>query len=41
MSVVRAFWRELYDKRPVDLSGFKAVLGRQVPRAREDGPRSN
>ena len=32
MFVVRAFWRELYDKRPVDLPGFQAVLGRHVPR---------
>ena len=29
---VRAFWRELYDKRPVDLPGFQAVLGCHVPR---------
>ena len=29
---VRAFWRELYAKRPVDLPGFQAVLSRQVPR---------
>ena len=32
MLAVRAFWRELYDKRPVDLPGFQAVLGRHVPR---------
>ena len=32
MFAVRAFWRELYDKRPVDLPGFQAVLGRHVPR---------
>ena len=32
MFAVRAFWRELYDKRPVDLSGFQAVLSRHVPR---------
>ena len=32
MCAVRAFWRELYDKRPVDLPGFQAVLGRHVPR---------
>ena len=32
MFAVRAFWRELYDKRPVDLQGFQAVLGRHVPR---------
>ena len=32
MIAVRAFWRELYDKRPVDLPGFQAVLGRHVPR---------
>ena len=28
----RAFWQELYDKPPVDLPGFQAVLGRHVPR---------
>ena len=32
MFAVRAFWRELYDKRPVDLPGFQAVLYRHVPR---------
>ena len=32
MFAVRAFCRELYDKRPVDLPGFQAVLGRHVPR---------
>ena len=32
---VRAFWRELYDKRPVDLRGFGAVLGRHVPQVPE------
>ena len=32
MFAVRAFWRELYDKRPVDLPGFQAVLSRHVPR---------
>ena len=32
MLAVRAFWRELYDKRPVDLPGFQAVLSRHVPR---------
>ena len=31
MFAVRAFWRELYDKRPVDLPGIQAVLGRHVP----------
>ena len=31
MFAVRAFWRELYDKRLVDLPGFQAVLGRHVP----------
>ena len=31
MFAVRAFWRELYDKRPVDLPGFQAVLSRHVP----------
>ena len=35
MSAVRAFWRELYDKRPVDLPGFQAVLGGTVPRLPE------
>ena len=35
MFAVRAFWRELYDKRPVDLPGFQAVLGRHVPRVPE------
>ena len=29
---VRALWRKLYDKRPVDLPGFQAVLSRHVPR---------
>ena len=33
--VVSAFWRQLYDKRPVDLPDFRAVLGRHVPRVRE------
>ena len=32
MFAVRASWRQLYDKRPVDLPGFQAVLGRHVPR---------
>ena len=32
MFAVRAFWRELYDKRPVDHPGFQAVLSRRVPR---------
>ena len=32
MFAVRAFWRELHDKRPVDLPGFQAVLSRHVPR---------
>ena len=32
---VCAFWRELYDKRLVDLLGFQAVLGRLVPRLPE------
>ena len=32
MFAVRASWRELYDKRPVDLPGFQAVLSRHVPR---------
>ena len=35
MFAVRAFWRELYDKRPGDLPGFQAVLGRHVPRVPE------
>ena len=30
MFAVRAFWRELYDKRPLDLPGFQAVLGRHA-----------
>ena len=42
MFAVRAFWRELYDKRPVDLPGFQAVLGRHVPGSlREPGHRSS
>ena len=32
MFAVRAFRRQLYDKHPVDLPGFQAVLGRHVPR---------
>ena len=32
MFAVRAFWWELYDKRPVDLPGFQAVLSRNIPR---------
>ena len=35
MFAVRALWRELYDKRPLDLPGFQAVLGRHVPRVPE------
>ena len=35
MFAVRAFWRELYDKRLVDLPGFEAVLSRHVPRVPE------
>ena len=35
MFAVCAFWRELYDKRPVDLPGFQAVRGRHVPRVPE------
>ena len=35
MSAVRAFWRELYDKRPVDLPGFQGVLSRHVPQVPE------
>ena len=42
MSALRAFWRELYDKRPVDLPVFQAVLGRRVHRVqRGHGPRSS
>ena len=32
MLAVGAFWRELYDKRPVDLPGFQTVLSRHLPR---------
>ena len=32
MVAVRAFRRELYDKRPVDLPGFQAVLSLHAPR---------
>ena len=32
LSAVRAFWRELYDKRPFDLPGFQAVLSCHVSR---------
>ena len=35
MFAVRVFWRELYDKRPVDLPGFQAFLSRHVPRVPE------
>ena len=35
MFAVRAFWRELYNKPPVDLPGFQAVLGRHLPRVPE------
>ena len=35
MFAVPAFWRELYDKRPVDLPGFQAVLSRRGPRVPE------
>ena len=35
MFAVRAFWRELHDKRPVDLPGFQAVLSRHVPRVHD------
>ena len=35
MFAVRAFWPELYHKRPVDLPAFQAVLGRHVPRNTE------
>ena len=37
MFAVRAFWRELYDKRLVDLPGLQAVLGRHLPRVSEGG----
>ena len=36
MLAVRAFWLELYDKRPVDLPGFQAVLSRHVPRVPDE-----
>ena len=32
MFAVCAFWRELYDKHPVNLPGFQAVLGGHAPR---------
>ena len=35
MSAVRAFWRELYEKRPVDLPSFQAVLRRHLPQVLE------
>ena len=35
MSAVPSFWRELYDKRLVDLPGFQLVLGRHVTRVPE------
>ena len=35
MFAVRAFWQELYDKRPLDLLGFQAVLSRHLPRLPE------
>ena len=35
MSAVRAFWRELYNKQPMDLRSFQAVLGRHVPQVPE------
>ena len=35
MFAVLAFRRQLYNKRPVDLPGFQAVLGRHVPRVPE------
>ena len=35
MFAFRAFWRELYNKRPVDLPSFQAVLSRHVPRVPE------
>ena len=35
MFAVRAFWQELYDKRPVDLPGSQGVLDRHVSRVPE------
>ena len=35
MAAVRAFWRELYNKRPPDLRSFEAVLGRHMPQVLE------
>ena len=35
MFAVRAFWRDVSDKRLVDLPGFQAVLSRHVPRVPE------
>ena len=35
MLAVRTFWRELYDKRPVDHPCFQTVLSRHVPRVPE------
>ena len=35
MFAIRAFWRELYDKRPVDFPGFQAVLSRHMQRVPE------
>ena len=35
MFAVRAFWRELYNKRPEDLPGLQAAPGRHVPRVPE------
>ena len=35
MAAVRAFWQELYGKRPVDFPSFQAVLGRHMPQVPE------
>ena len=35
MFAVCAFWRELYNKRPLDLPGFQAVLSHHVPQVPE------
>ena len=32
---IRAFWQELYRKRPVDVPNFQAVLSRHVPEVSE------
>ena len=35
IAAVRAFWQELYGKRPVDLPSFQAVLSRHMPQVPE------